>query len=65
MIPEQLRNKGLGPRVWVVSAEVLGDYRVLIAFDNDTTKSIDLEPFLSGPIFDPLRRDPALFQQVD
>ena len=40
------------------------DFRVRLEFTDDTTKDIDLEPFLRGPIFEPIRRDPHLFRSV-
>ena len=42
----------------------LGEYRVGLAFTDGSEREIDLEPYLRGPIFEPLRRDPALFASV-
>lgn len=33
-------------------------------FTDGTTRVVDLDPYLRGPVFEPLRRDPALFRQV-
>ncbi len=33
-------------------------------FENDTHREIDLRPYLSGPIFAPIRDDPEFFAQV-
>lgn len=35
-----------------------------LGFDDGTTREIDLERELWGPMFEPLRRDPQLFRQV-
>jgi hypothetical protein len=35
-----------------------------LGFDDGTTREVDLEDELWGPIFEPLRQDPALFRQV-
>ncbi len=39
-------------------------FRVRIGFTDGSEREIDLEPYLRGPIFEPLRRDPALFAAV-
>ena len=44
--------------------EPLDHFRVRIELTNGKQKTIDLEPFLHGPIFEPLRRDVTLFQSV-
>jgi hypothetical protein len=38
--------------------------RVRIELTDGTLKTIDLEPYLRGPIFEPLRSDPTLFRSV-
>ena len=43
---------------------LLGGYRVRLAFTDNSEREVDLEPYLRGPIFEPLRRDPALFASV-
>ena len=35
-----------------------------LGFDDGTTRDVDLEGELWGPVFEPLRRDPELFRQV-
>jgi hypothetical protein len=35
-----------------------------IDFDDGTTREVDLEAELWGPVFEPLRQDPALFREV-
>lgn len=47
----------------VTALAFLDGYRVWLTFSDDTTKEIDLEPYLSGPIFEPVR-DPAIFHQA-
>ena len=54
----------LGPRVRVRTAQPLQGFKVLITFDNDTQREVDLEPYLRGPIFEPLRNDPARFRAI-
>lgn len=51
----------LGPLVRVRIVEPLQGYRVLITFENDTQREIDLEPFLHGPIFEPIRSNRNVF----
>jgi uncharacterized protein DUF2442 len=46
---------------WV---EALDGFVVLLGFEDGTTRKINLEPELWGPMFEPLRRDPELFRQV-
>lgn len=46
------------------SITVLEKYRVHIELTNGEQKTIDLEPFLQGPIFEPLRNNPKLFRTV-
>ena len=42
----------------------LADFVVRLAFTDGTQKVVDLEPYLHGPMFEPLRNDPALFRSV-
>ena len=39
-------------------------FRVRLSFTDGSEREIDLEPYLRGPIFEPLRRDPSLFAAV-
>jgi hypothetical protein len=48
----------------VMAFRRVADFRVFFTFWDGTEKEIDLEPYLQGPIFNPLRRDPALFAQM-
>jgi hypothetical protein len=54
----------LGPRVRVRAVEPLHGFHVLVTFDNGTQREIDVEPYLHGPIFEPIRTDPAKFRAV-
>lgn len=54
----------LGPLVRVQKVRLLGDLWVLLEFENGTKKKIDLDPFLHGPIFEPIRQDKAVFRQI-
>ena len=46
------------------SVTCLDGFRVRVLFHDDSERVIDLEPYLVGPIFAPLRRDPRLFRAV-
>ena len=50
------------PRVTAV--RLVAGFRVHFTFWDGTGKEIDLEPYLWGPVFEPLRHDPALFAQM-
>ncbi len=50
------------PRVTAI-APLIG-FQVHFTFADGTEADIDLEPLMRGPIFEPLRRDPALFAQM-
>lgn len=44
--------------------ETLGAFRVRLSLTDGSIRELDLEPFLTGPVFEPLRADPALFKAV-
>lgn len=50
------------PRVTAIAP--LTGFRVHFTFWDGTEADLDLEPLLHGPIFEPLRHDPALFAQM-
>jgi hypothetical protein len=50
--------------VRVRSVHCLEGFTVKLGFTDGTTRAIDLDPYLRGPVFEPLRRDPALFRAV-
>lgn len=47
----------------LVEVRPSGAYRLKIAFNNGTRKTVDLQPLLEGPVFEPLR-EPAFFATV-
>jgi uncharacterized protein DUF2442 len=50
--------------VRIRSVEPLQGYALRLGFDDGTTREVDLEDELWGPVFEPLRQDPQLFRQV-
>ena len=53
-----------GPLVRVKSVEPLEKFIVRITFKNGVQKEIDLEKFLRGEIFEPIRKEPKMFRSV-
>ena len=47
----------------VREAEVCGPHSLRLAFNDGTSKQVDVGPLLEGPIFEPLR-DPHYFSSV-
>lgn len=54
----------LGRLVRVRSVEPLEGFMVRLEFEDGTQKEIDLEPYLHGHIFEPIRRDMSVFRSV-
>ena len=54
----------LDKRVRVRKATPLENFEMLIEFEDGLQKEIDLEPFLHGQIFEPIRNNLKLFQDV-
>lgn len=50
--------------VRVRSVEPLSGFTVMLGFTNGTSREIDLEPYLHGPVFEPIRNDPKMFRSV-
>jgi len=48
----------------ITDVEVLHDHVVRLRFADGIDKSIDLEPYLHGPVFAEIRRDPVVFASV-
>jgi hypothetical protein len=46
------------------SVKPLDNFRIQLFLTNGKRKTIDLDPFLKGPIFEPLRRSRRLFRTV-
>lgn len=52
------------PLVRIKKATPTQNFRVLFEFTDGTKREIDLEPYLHGPVFDPLRKDATLFRSL-
>jgi hypothetical protein len=50
--------------ILIHSVRPLEKFQVLLEFTNGEQKVVDLDPFLRGPIFEPLRKNPELFRSV-
>ncbi|MFH1771356.1 MAG: DUF2442 domain-containing protein [Candidatus Omnitrophota bacterium] len=48
---------------WIIDVQYIGDYRVRLKFENNEIKEADLQSYLNGRIFEPLR-DIKYFRQV-
>ena len=47
----------------IVNFKQIGDYTLEVFFDDATSQRVDFLPFLTGPLFEPLR-DKKFFAQV-
>lgn len=56
--------KKLGKRVRVLKAIPQEDFKMRLEFEDGIVKVINLEPFLRGRIFEPVRKDRKFFQDV-
>ena len=54
----------LGPLVRIRTVEPLDGFRLRLGFEDGTQKEVDLEPYLNGPIFEPMRNDLNVFRAV-
>lgn len=54
----------LGPRVRVRAVEPREGFKAHFTFDNGEQRIIDLDPYLRGPVFEPLRRDSLKFRAM-
>lgn len=52
-----------GDTLHILRAEVVGDHRLRLEFDDHSSKTVDVSPLLHGPVFEPLR-DPAYFARA-
>lgn len=50
--------------VRITSVEPLEALRVRLSFTDGTQTELDLTPYLRGPVFEALKRDPAIFRAV-
>ena len=50
--------------VRIATVTPLEGFQVQVEFTDGTTKAIDLQPYLHGPIFEPMRNDPQVFRSM-
>lgn len=50
-------------RIVTVATQV-GNYLLTLGLDDNSTRVVDVEPFLWGPVFEPLLADRDLFDQA-
>ncbi len=50
--------------VRIIGVEALEPFRVRLQFTNGATREVDLTAYLRGPVFEPIRTDPAMFRSV-
>jgi hypothetical protein len=50
--------------VGVIAVKPLNGLRAHVIFTDGSARDIDLDPYLRGPIFEPIRRNPRLFASV-
>lgn len=50
--------------VHVTAVKPLEGFVVRLSFSDHSTRDLDLDELLRGPVFEPLRQDPELFRQV-
>ena len=48
----------------IKTVEVLEGFAVRLGLSDGTEKTVDLSPYMRGPIFEPVRQDRGLFRQV-
>ncbi len=54
----------IGPLIRVQAVEPLEAFKARVTFKNGVQKDIDLEPYLHGPIFEPIKSDISVFRAV-
>jgi hypothetical protein len=50
--------------ILVRSVTPLENFQVSLEFNTGERKTVDLDPLLRGPIFEPIRQNPAMFRAV-
>ena len=50
--------------VRIATVEPLDGFQVRLEFTDGTTKEVDLQPYLHGPVFEPIRSDLEVFRSV-
>ncbi|MCE5266662.1 MAG: DUF2442 domain-containing protein [Planctomycetaceae bacterium] len=48
----------------VRKVEPLHGFKALVSFDNGTQREIDLDPYLHGQVFEPIRNDQDVFRAM-
>jgi uncharacterized protein DUF2442 len=48
----------------ITQVEVIEGHTVRLRFEDGTEKTVDLDPYLHGPVFEEIRRDPAVFAAI-
>lgn len=51
--------------VRIKSVKPLENFNVRLEFTDDTTREVDLEPYLRGKVFEPLRQNKEAFRAVE
>jgi hypothetical protein len=64
MIDEILRHPQYPELPCVTAFHLVSGYVVHLTFADGVEKDVDLEPFLEGPIFEPIRNDPEMFASM-
>jgi hypothetical protein len=64
MTEEIISNPQYPNLVSVQSVHLRESAVVYVTFTDGSARDIDLEPYLHGPLFDPIRQDPKLLAQV-
>lgn len=49
----------------IVEAEPLAGFKLRLRFSDGSERVVELEDELSGPVFEPLKADPELFNKVE
>jgi hypothetical protein len=50
--------------VRITTVKPLEGFQVWLEFTDGTSRAVDLQPYLHGPIFEPIRNDPQIFRTV-
>ena len=50
--------------VRIATVEPLESFQVRLEFTDGTTREVDLQPYLHGPVFEPIRSDLRVFRSV-
>jgi hypothetical protein len=50
--------------VRIRGVETLGGFKVRLSLTDGSVRDVDLEPYLNGPVFEPVRATAAFFESV-